>query len=604
MQAHFNNNNLQMNGLPNYQVESLPDFQINQINNHQQINSKKRNSFSSDEEQFSSMISSFKKKKEFTFEEAQSFLATTMSNLHNHNPLASSSLSYQIPTNVITNATVVVPNQHHHNHNHNHHHHHQHQHQNANPLSASVEEEKPKRGRKNETICTICEKGGDLLMCDGLCLRSFHLSCLGPNANITLSTNYDGTPKWECDDCLNTQNICFSCKKRGIIGMDLMKCKVHQCGKFYHYKCVGEYKLAKLINTKTPRFNCPLHYCAVCEVSGDGKQSVHCFRCPTAYHVICMKPGVKMLTKSKETRKTGLVLCPKHMNEPTPTSSYGGACSHPIPSLTLNNNNNNNGCHNHNQNNNNNNNNNNIKPIPERRSSGNSLSSSKLLKQQNEKSSSSSKSNSGNWMPSTFMTQSPISSPPYSPVESPKHYSNSAASSVTGSPARVPNYNSNSFSSIFDDLSQYASSLIAIKDHENPIQTSSSSSSLSFNNNNIKSNSNSNSNNNNNDIYQGIPSVATAAADNCFVNSNSKLPKSPSTSSLSSSSSLLSLSSLLSSPSTSTSTFSTPSHSLSSSSNIQKSNQASVAGLLDDDDTSHSRLVQQFFQFGGRTGKN
>eukprot|EP01132_Coremiostelium_polycephalum_P009282 gene9282-11377_t len=177
------------------------------------------------------------------------------------------------------------------------------------------EDNKPKKARKNETICTHCEKGGDLLMCDGQCLRSFHVSCLGPNAQINMTTNADGSTRWECNDCLNQQNYCFSCKKRGIIGMDLMKCKVHQCGKFYHYKCVSEFKLAKLINTKSPRFNCPLHYCSVCQVSGDGKQSVHCFRCPTAYHVICMQPGVKMLTKSKETRKTGLVLCPKHCNE-------------------------------------------------------------------------------------------------------------------------------------------------------------------------------------------------------------------------------------------------------------------------------------------------
>ncbi|KYQ89629.1 PHD zinc finger-containing protein [Tieghemostelium lacteum] len=168
------------------------------------------------------------------------------------------------------------------------------------------------RRRKNEIICAICEKPNNLLMCDGQCLRSFHVECLGLKG---VQPNFNTDQQWECDDCVNDQNICFSCKQRGIIGMDLMKCKVHQCGKFYHYKCVSEFKLAKLINTKTPRFNCPLHYCGGCGVSGDGKQSVHCVRCPTAYHVICMPPGVKMLTKSKETRKTGLVICPKHLSE-------------------------------------------------------------------------------------------------------------------------------------------------------------------------------------------------------------------------------------------------------------------------------------------------
>ncbi|GAM24662.1 hypothetical protein SAMD00019534_078370 [Acytostelium subglobosum LB1] len=185
----------------------------------------------------------------------------------------------------------------------------------SNDTVTTTAEEKPKKPRKNETICTVCEKGDELLMCDGPCLRSFHVDCLG------LGSTPAPNQRWECDDCLNQQNICFACKKRGIVGMDLMKCKVHQCGKFYHHKCVGDFKLAKVVNSKSPRFNCPLHYCETCGVSGDGKQSVHCFRCPTAYHVICMPPGVKMLTKSKETRKTGLILCPKHYGEPAPLNA-------------------------------------------------------------------------------------------------------------------------------------------------------------------------------------------------------------------------------------------------------------------------------------------
>jgi uncharacterized Zn finger protein (UPF0148 family) len=180
-------------------------------------------------------------------------------------------------------------------------------------LQTQTGSQKPvKKQRKNEAICTYCEDGGNLLMCEGPCLRSFHVSCLGLKS-------FPNATRWECDDCSKNMNQCFFCKQKGEIGRELMKCKVHQCGKYYHYKCVSQLKLAKLINSKAKRFNCPLHYCAVCEVSGDGKQSVHCFRCPTAYHVICMPHAARLLTdKSKETRKTGLILCPKHLNEPHP----------------------------------------------------------------------------------------------------------------------------------------------------------------------------------------------------------------------------------------------------------------------------------------------
>ncbi|GAM18103.1 hypothetical protein SAMD00019534_012780 [Acytostelium subglobosum LB1] len=127
--------------------------------------------------------------------------------------------------------------------------------------------------------------------------------------------------RWECNDCTNKHSICFACKQPGKIGKGLSKCKVHQCGKFYHDSCVLALDLVKPINTKSPRFICPLHYCATCKKSGDSKQSVHCFRCPTAYHVMCMPDNIEYLTKAKENRKTGLILCPKHINEPAAAKS-------------------------------------------------------------------------------------------------------------------------------------------------------------------------------------------------------------------------------------------------------------------------------------------
>jgi hypothetical protein len=33
--------------------------------------------------------------------------------------------------------------------------------------------------KPNESICCACDDGGDLLMCDSVCMRSFHRSCTG-----------------------------------------------------------------------------------------------------------------------------------------------------------------------------------------------------------------------------------------------------------------------------------------------------------------------------------------------------------------------------------------------------------------------------------------
>ncbi|EFA82246.1 PHD zinc finger-containing protein [Heterostelium album PN500] len=293
---------------------------------------------------------------------------------------------------------------------------------------------KAKKPRKNEAICTVCEKSDNLLMCDGPCLRSFHIDCIGLDSMPT--------SRWECSDCSKNQNICFACKERGIINMNLTKCKVHQCGKFYHNKCISEFKLTKVVNTKSPRFNCPLHYCESCGVSGDGKQSVHCFRCPTAYHVICMPPVVKMLTKSKETRKTGLILCPKHYNEQGVVPQQQQQQLHSSGSIT-----------------------------PQLKSPqttcGHSHSHQHPHQHQHQQQTPqchSQKHNVTSPSSSFFTPMSPISSPPFSPVESPRFISSSSEfinhSSTPSSPMHIGQYNilnssnNSTNNSIYDQLKQ------------------------------------------------------------------------------------------------------------------------------------------------------
>lgn len=80
----------------------------------------------------------------------------------------------------------------------------------------------------SESICAICESGGDMICCDGKCLRSFHPSCIG----LREEDIPEDSP-FVCSDCVNGIQRCFECKHFGIANQ-LIKCRVPFCGKFYH----------------------------------------------------------------------------------------------------------------------------------------------------------------------------------------------------------------------------------------------------------------------------------------------------------------------------------------------------------------------------------
>ena len=82
----------------------------------------------------------------------------------------------------------------------------------------------------SETICPICELGGDMICCDGRCLRSFHPVCI----DLKEEDIPEDSP-FLCVDCTNGLHRCFSCKNFDI-EIDLIKCTLPFCGKFYHKK--------------------------------------------------------------------------------------------------------------------------------------------------------------------------------------------------------------------------------------------------------------------------------------------------------------------------------------------------------------------------------
>lgn len=58
----------------------------------------------------------------------------------------------------------------------------------------------------NSDVCVLCADGGNLLMCDGSCKRSFHLACL----NLT---KVPKGARWICPDCNTNTHMCLLCNE-------------------------------------------------------------------------------------------------------------------------------------------------------------------------------------------------------------------------------------------------------------------------------------------------------------------------------------------------------------------------------------------------------
>ncbi|XP_077136304.1 histone-lysine N-methyltransferase NSD2 isoform X2 [Ranitomeya variabilis] len=148
---------------------------------------------------------------------------------------------------------------------------------------------KSEKGKK-ELVCLLCEKTGDLVLCEGLCFSAFHLSCLGR------SERPNGP--FQCEECTSGIHSCFICKKKD---GDVKRCTASNCGKFYHGSCLQMYPNA-IIDGKTVR--CPLHRCASCLMPQRSCTRVvkakltRCVRCPVAYHVgdSCISAGCTVIS--------------------------------------------------------------------------------------------------------------------------------------------------------------------------------------------------------------------------------------------------------------------------------------------------------------------
>ncbi|XP_071502155.1 histone-lysine N-methyltransferase NSD2-like [Diadema antillarum] len=152
---------------------------------------------------------------------------------------------------------------------------------------------------KKENVCQVCERPGQLLLCEGGCCGAFHLDCIG------LQMAPSGS--FKCDECISGVHSCYECKQSD---QNVKRCHVPVCGKYYHESCIRQFPLTKFDHRG---FTCPLHSCHACfaENPKSAKSTrgrlMRCVRCPTAYHQgeTCVAAGSIVLAANS-------IVCSRH----------------------------------------------------------------------------------------------------------------------------------------------------------------------------------------------------------------------------------------------------------------------------------------------------
>ncbi|XP_006279466.2 protein ENHANCED DOWNY MILDEW 2 [Capsella rubella] len=161
-----------------------------------------------------------------------------------------------------------------------------------------------------ESVCAICDNGGELMCCEGSCLRSFHATKKDGEDSLCDSLGFtkmqvEAIQKYFCPNCEHKIHQCFICKNLGSSdnsagAAEVFQCVSATCGYFYHPRCVtrrlplGNKEECEALERQiiAGEFTCPLHKCSVCE-SGEVKtdsnlQFAVCRRCPKSYHRKCL----------------------------------------------------------------------------------------------------------------------------------------------------------------------------------------------------------------------------------------------------------------------------------------------------------------------------
>ncbi|KAM8972021.1 histone-lysine N-methyltransferase, H3 lysine-36 specific [Pelodytes ibericus] len=169
-------------------------------------------------------------------------------------------------------------------------------------VGPSSRKNQPERGggaAMKENVCQLCEKPGELLLCESQCCGAFHLQCLGMTAMPK--------GKFICSECSSGVHTCFVCKTSD---QGVKRCLVTLCGKYYHEECALKYPPTAQHNKG---FRCSLHICTTCHSTNPSNPSaskgrlMRCVRCPVAYHAtdFCLPAGTVTLASNS-------IICPNH----------------------------------------------------------------------------------------------------------------------------------------------------------------------------------------------------------------------------------------------------------------------------------------------------
>ncbi|OMO52936.1 Zinc finger, PHD-type [Corchorus capsularis] len=166
-----------------------------------------------------------------------------------------------------------------------------------------------------DPVCAICDNGGNILCCNGRCLRSFHptkadgLDAFCDSLGFANEAQVDAIPSFLCKNCTYKQHQCYACGELGSSdsssGQEVFPCVSATCGHFYHPKCAAKLlhpdneAEAETIREKIAAgdsFTCPMHKCFACKRSEDAEvhdfQFAVCRRCPKAYHRKCLPKSI------------------------------------------------------------------------------------------------------------------------------------------------------------------------------------------------------------------------------------------------------------------------------------------------------------------------
>ncbi|KAL6570811.1 hypothetical protein OROGR_000361 [Orobanche gracilis] len=200
-----------------------------------------------------------------------------------------------------------------------------------------------------DSVCAICDNGGNLYICDGKCMRSFHATVEDGEESQCESLCFTDEElevikdvSFYCKNCEYKQHQCFACGKLGssdessgpevhifqkymvfkcdlsnkghvikesCLMFDVFCCVNGACGFFYHPYCVakllhpGDEAAAEEHQQKIAageKFACPAHRCHICKElevrSIKELQFAVCRRCPRAYHRKCLPREIALDT--------------------------------------------------------------------------------------------------------------------------------------------------------------------------------------------------------------------------------------------------------------------------------------------------------------------